>query len=74
MLIIGPQFYPKIADQVILFPLINKELSAREYHILLPNVARSYLIVNADPDQSGFEEVEPQHLFARYASLYHPSN
>ena len=68
------QFYPKIADQVILFPLINKELSAREYNILLPNVARSYLIVNADPDQSGFEEVEPQHLFSRYASLYHTSN
>lgn len=65
------QFYPKIAEQVILFPLINKELSAREYEMLLPNVARSYLIVNHDYDQSGFEEVVPQNLFARYADLYH---
>ena len=68
------QFYPKIAEQVILFPLINKELSAREYDILLPNVARSYLIVNHDADQSGFEEVEPHYLFSRYADLYHSSN
>lgn len=68
------QFYPKIAEQVILFPLINKELSAREYDILLPNVARSYLIVNQDADQSGFEEVEPKYLFSRYADLYHSSN
>ena len=68
------QFYPKIAEQVILFPLINKELSAREYEILLPKVARTYLIVNQDADQSTFEEVDPQALFSRYADLYHSSN
>lgn len=68
------EFYPKIAEQVILFPLINKELSAREYDMLLPNVARSYLIVNRDSDQSGFEEVAPQYLFKRYADLYHSAN
>ena len=65
------EFYPKIAEQVILFPLINKELSAREYEMLLPSVARSYLIVNQDYDQSGFEEVAPPQLFTRYADLYH---
>lgn len=64
-------FYPSIADQVILFPLINKELSAREYEMLLPRVAKSYLIVNKDSDQSGFEEVAPDQLFARYAAIYH---
>ena len=64
-------FYPSIADQVILFPLINKELSAREYALLLPRVAKSYLIVNKDADQSGFEEVAPSQLFDRYAALYH---
>lgn len=67
-------FYPSIAEQVILFPLINKELSAREYGMLLPKVARSYLIVNQDADQLGFEEVAPASLFARYADLYHTSN
>lgn len=64
-------FYPSIADQVILFPLINKELSAREYDLLLPRVARSYLIVNKDYDHSGFEEVAPDQLFNRYSALYH---
>ena len=64
-------FYPSIADQVILFPLINKELSASEYELLRPHVARSYLIVNHDADQSGFEEVAPEELFPRYAALYH---
>ena len=64
-------FYPKIADQVILFPLINKEMTAREYEMLLPSVARSYLIVNQDADQSSFEEVAPDALFSRYAKLYH---
>ena len=67
-------FYPKIADQVILFPLINKEMSAREYEMLLPNVAKSYLIINEDADQSGFEEVAPESLFARYSKLYYSSN
>ena len=67
-------FYPKIADQVILFPLINKEMSAREYDMLLPNVAKAYLIVNQDADQSGFEEVAPENLFSRYSKLYHSSN
>lgn len=64
-------FYPSIADQVILFPLINKELSAREYALLLPRVAKSYLIVNKDSDESGFEEVAPDQLFERYSALYH---
>jgi len=64
-------FYPSIADQVILFPLINKELSHREYQMLLPRVAKSYLIVNKDSDQSGFEEVAPDQLFDRYAAIYH---
>ncbi|HET9504814.1 MAG TPA: hypothetical protein VFO93_14820 [Hymenobacter sp.] len=64
-------FYPSIAHQVILFPLINKELTQREYEMLRPRVARSYLIVNQDADQSGFEEVVPDQLFTRYAALYH---
>ena len=68
------QFYPSIAKQVILFPLINKELSASEYDILLSHVARAYLIVNHDADQSGFEPVAPPQLFARYAALYQSPN
>ena len=63
-------FYPSISEQVILFPLINKELSAREYEMLLPNVARAFLIVNKNANQSGFEQVEPSELFDEYNALY----
>lgn len=63
-------FYPSISEQVILFPLINKELSAREYEMLLPNVARAFLIVNKNANQSGFEQVEPVALFDEYNALY----
>jgi DNA sulfur modification protein DndD len=63
-------FYPSISEQVILFPLINKELSAREYEMLLPNVARAFLIVNKNANQSGFEQVEPAALFDEYNALY----
>jgi DNA sulfur modification protein DndD len=62
-------FYPTIADQVVLFPLINKELAESEYSALLPNVARSYLIVNHDSDRSEFLEVVPKDLFKRHNEL-----
>lgn len=63
-------FYPSISEQVILFPLINKELSEKEYEMLLPNVARAFLIVNKNANQSGFEEVDPSNLFVEYNALY----
>ena len=62
-------FYPSIADQVILFPLINKELSESEYQVLLPNVARSYLIVNHDSNRSDFREVPPAELFQQHNAM-----
>lgn len=63
-------FYPTVADQVILFPLINKELTKREYKLLLPRVAQSYLIHNVNPDRSEFRACEPELLIDTYTELY----
>lgn len=51
-------FYPKVSDQVIIFPLLKKELSEEEFNILLPNISKTYLIKNVDNEQSSFEEVD----------------
>lgn len=40
------QFYPTISEQVVLFPLLEKELSKREYKLLKDNLSGVYLIEN----------------------------
>lgn len=64
-------FYPTIADQVIIFPLINKEMNRQEYDTLLPKIARTYLIHNVQADQSTFVETTPDQFFETYKELYH---
>lgn len=56
------EFYPNISDQVVVFPLLEKELSEVEYQALLPSVSSSYIIHN-DAKTSSFEEVAPDKLF-----------
>lgn len=51
-------FYPKVSDQVIIFPLLKKEMSEEEFNILLPNISKTYLIRNIDNEQSSFEEIK----------------
>ncbi|MFK8273206.1 DNA sulfur modification protein DndD [Capnocytophaga canimorsus] len=51
-------FYPKVSDQVIIFPLLKKEMSEDEFNILLPNISKTYLIKNKDNEQSSFEKVD----------------
>ncbi|MBF01204.1 MAG: DNA sulfur modification protein DndD [Flavobacterium sp.] len=51
-------FYPKVSEQVIIFPLLKKEMSEEEFNILLPNISKTYLIKNIDNEQSAFEKVE----------------
>ncbi|TCD28640.1 DNA sulfur modification protein DndD [Pedobacter psychrodurus] len=57
------EFYPHIADQVVLFPLLQKELNEEEYQWLLPQVGRAYLIEQNVKYQSKFTEVNPNELF-----------
>ena len=40
------EFYPSISDQVVLFPLLEKELSEKEFNLLKENINQVYLIEN----------------------------
>ncbi|MEC4028513.1 DNA sulfur modification protein DndD [Myroides odoratimimus] len=42
------EFYPSISDQVVLFPLLEKELSEAEYEYLKPNLNKVYMINNIE--------------------------
>ena len=59
-------FYPNISEQVVLFPLLEKELSLEEFQQLLPNINSAFLIKNRDHDSSEFQKVMPQKLFDIY--------
>lgn len=50
------EFYPQISKQVILFPLLYKELTAEEYEVMKPLVNSTYLIKN-DTIHSYLEKV-----------------
>lgn len=64
------EFYPKISEQVVLFPLLEKELTENEYKILLPNVMKTFLINNIEEYCSQFEEIEPSKLFNHTKEKY----
>lgn len=38
--------YPLLGSQIILLPLLEKELQEMEYHMIYPNISDTYLIVN----------------------------
>ena len=59
-------FYPNISEQVVLFPLLEKELSVPEYEELLPNVSNAYFIKNIGHNSSKFQQVKPDQLFKTY--------
>ena len=42
------EFYPSISEQVVLFPLLEKELSEAEYELLKPNLNKAFLIHNTE--------------------------
>lgn len=67
-------FYPHVADQVVLFPLIHKELTESEYGLLKKKVNKTYLINNLSNDSSTFMSVEPKELIKKYNELYVSSN
>lgn len=56
------KFYPNVSKQVVIFPLLGKELSEDEYNALLPNVNSVYIIEN-DDHCSSFKMVAPEKLF-----------
>jgi DNA sulfur modification protein DndD len=64
------EFYPRISEQVVIFPLLEKELTEVEYHLLLPKVSKVFLIDNQAEYHSRIIEINPQHLFAKARDLY----
>ena len=50
------EFYPTISKQVILFPLLHKELTPAEYEMLKPHVKEVVIITN-DTTRSAFNKV-----------------
>lgn len=56
------EFYPNVSKQVVLFPLLFKELTEDEYGYMLPNVQDAFFIKNGG-DHSFFQKIEPSKLF-----------
>ena len=67
-------FYPNISDQVVIFPLVNKELTEKEYNTLSKHIAKTYLINNLHEDKSEFLSVEPSEFFITYNRMYNYAN
>lgn len=63
-------FYPNISEQVVIFPLINKELTEREYKILSKNIAKTFLINNIHEDKSEFMPLDPKDFISTYNKMY----
>ena len=61
------EFYPSVSNQVVLFPLLIKELTESEYdNILKPNVNKTFIIKNFNSEWSQFEKVDPDELIKKY--------
>ena len=56
------EFYPAISEQVVLFPLLEKELSELEYDYLKPNVNKVFVIENHN-NSSSFKHFAVDQLF-----------
>lgn len=56
-------FYPTISKQVVILPLLNKEMTQNEYNLLREYISDTHLIVNKDDERSSFVAVKPDELF-----------
>ena len=62
------KFYPNVSKQVILFPLLLKELTEDEYMLINKYINKTYLIENTK-NGSCFREIESNELFENYKHL-----
>ena len=63
------EFYPNVSQQVVLFPLLEKELSEAEYELLKPNLNGVYLIEN-NTDGSSVSQTKIDSLFVNFKKQY----
>lgn len=59
------KFYPEVSKQVILFPLLFKELTQEEYSLIDRYINKTYLIKHSKKG-SFFQEIKPNELFDNY--------
>ena len=59
------EFYPNVSKQVVLFPLLEKELSETEYELLKPNLNGVYLIENKT-EGSSISQAKINTLFKKF--------
>ena len=52
------EFYPSISDQVVLLPLLQKELNKEEFELLESNLHKTFRIVNKNSNSSSIEEAD----------------
>ena len=57
------EFYPMISNQVVLLPLLEKELTKREYNLLKPNLHKSFIIDNLNHNSSKIVEADLEEVF-----------
>jgi len=62
-------FYPNVSKQVVIYPLLYKELTEEEYKLLKPNVCKTFLINNTSIDSSEFLETETDNFFITYNQI-----
>lgn len=65
------KFYPKVSDQVVIFPLIHTEITQDKFDLLKQNISKSYLIKNLDVDSSKFVQTKPENLMNDYDEIEH---
>lgn len=64
-------FYPTVSKQVILLPLLQKEMSVKEFELLEPHVKSAHLIYHRPADSSStFILVDNNELFSEVERLY----
>lgn len=59
------EFYPSISKQVVLFPLLEKELSEQEYTFLEPHLCKTFLIEN-NGNGSNLTSIPVKNLFQEF--------
>ncbi|MGJ1198212.1 DNA sulfur modification protein DndD [Sphingobacterium spiritivorum] len=64
------EFYPSISEQVVLFPLLEKELSEIEYNSLKHNVNQVY-VIDSQHGHSHFRKVPVDELFNEIKNEQH---
>ena len=67
-------FYPNISEQVVIFPILKKELTQDEFKMLSKNISKCYLINNKGESESEFLEVANNELFETYNKRYKDDN